>query len=130
MRAFLHRPQTTWTRKALFQVHLWTGVAVGLYVAIIGLSGSAVVFRQELQRAAYPQFFTPVRPVGATASATLVLADLGRTYPDYAVSGIDWPTYRRDTFLTYLSRGPEFRTVFSHPVSGRVSGELPYDSIR
>jgi uncharacterized iron-regulated membrane protein len=128
--AFLQRPQSTFARKALFQLHLWTGIAVGLYLTVIGLTGSAVVFRQDLQRAAYPQFFTPPRPVGSNATATMVLAELRRGYPDYRLSGIDWPTYRRDTFLAYVSKGDEFRTVFSHPVSARVAGELPYDRIR
>jgi uncharacterized iron-regulated membrane protein len=35
----------------LFQVHLWTGLVIGLYVLAICLSGSAMVFRRELNRA-------------------------------------------------------------------------------
>ena len=36
--------------KAIFQIHLWTGIAVGLYVAVVCVSGSALVFRPELSR--------------------------------------------------------------------------------
>lgn len=35
-------------RKALFQVHLWTGVVIGAYVVVMSLSGSAPVFEKEL----------------------------------------------------------------------------------
>jgi uncharacterized iron-regulated membrane protein len=35
----------------LFQIHLWTGLAVGMYVFVIFLSGSALVYRNELYRA-------------------------------------------------------------------------------
>ena len=34
----------------LFQVHLWVGIGIGLYVLLISLSGSAVVYRRELNR--------------------------------------------------------------------------------
>ena len=47
----LRRPQTLWIRKAVFQIHLWTGIGVGLYIVVASLSGSAVVFRRELMRA-------------------------------------------------------------------------------
>ena len=44
------RPQRLWLRKLIFQIHLWTGVAVCLYVAVVSISGSALVFRRELSR--------------------------------------------------------------------------------
>lgn len=47
---WLQRPQSVPLRKALFQVHLWTGIATGLYVVMISVTGSAVVFRRDLAR--------------------------------------------------------------------------------
>ena len=44
----MRRPQNVWLRRALFQVHLWTGIAVGLYVVVISVTGSAIVFRNEM----------------------------------------------------------------------------------
>src|SRR4051812_32754505 len=49
---WLRRPQNVWLRRATFQVHLWTGVALGLYVLVISVSGSAIVFRNEIYKAA------------------------------------------------------------------------------
>lgn len=43
--------RSAWLRRALFQVHLWTGLAIGLYVVAICVSGSVMVFRRELDRA-------------------------------------------------------------------------------
>jgi uncharacterized iron-regulated membrane protein len=48
------RPQSVWLRRALFQVHLWTGLATGLYIFIVSLSGSLIVFRREMDRALCP----------------------------------------------------------------------------
>jgi uncharacterized iron-regulated membrane protein len=42
------RPQSLWVRKALFQVHLWTGIGLGLYVLLMSVSGSALIYRREL----------------------------------------------------------------------------------
>ena len=52
--AFATHPHSLRLRRVLFQVHLWLGVALGLYVLIISASGSAIVFRRELDRALCP----------------------------------------------------------------------------
>ena len=43
-------PQNVWLRKAMFQIHLWAGVGVGIYLLLICLSGSIIIFQIELQR--------------------------------------------------------------------------------
>jgi len=48
---WLRQPQSVWARWFLFQVHLWTGIGLGLYILVISVSGSAVVYRNELLRA-------------------------------------------------------------------------------
>ncbi|MFL2538869.1 MAG: PepSY domain-containing protein [Candidatus Rariloculaceae bacterium] len=49
-RRWVYRPQALPLRRVLYQVHLWLGITVGLYVVVISVSGSAVVFRRELTR--------------------------------------------------------------------------------
>jgi uncharacterized iron-regulated membrane protein len=46
--SFLRRPQSTWIRRATFQVHLWAGILLGLYIVVVCASGSAIVFRNDL----------------------------------------------------------------------------------
>ena len=50
LRAWLDQPQNVPFRRALYLIHLWVGIATGLYILMISLSGSAVVFRRELTR--------------------------------------------------------------------------------
>ncbi len=45
------QPQSVWARKALFQIHLWTGIAASIYIVVVCVTGSALVFRPELTRA-------------------------------------------------------------------------------
>ena len=51
---WIRQPQTTWLRRAIFQIHLWTGIAIGLYVLLVSVTGSVLVYRNELLRAATP----------------------------------------------------------------------------
>ncbi len=61
------KPQALWVRRALFQAHLWTGIGFGLYIFVISLSGSAIVFRHEMDRALCPQIIM-VKPSGPRLS--------------------------------------------------------------
>lgn len=42
-------------RRALFQIHLWIGIGIGLYILVICVSGSLIIFRRELDRALCPR---------------------------------------------------------------------------
>src|SRR2546426_12565193 len=46
------QPQTVWLRRATFRVHVWSAIAVGLYVLMVSVTGSVLVYRNELYRAA------------------------------------------------------------------------------
>src|SRR5437762_1204600 len=52
---WVHHPQKIWLRRALFQVHLWSGIGIGLYVLMISVTGSVLVYSNELFRAATPK---------------------------------------------------------------------------
>ena len=45
---YFQQPYALRWRKALFQVHLWIGVIIGLYVIAICASGCVLVFEQSL----------------------------------------------------------------------------------
>jgi uncharacterized iron-regulated membrane protein len=54
-RQWLQRPQRVWLRRAVFQIHLWCGIGIGLYVLFISVTGSVLVYRNELYVAATPE---------------------------------------------------------------------------
>src|SRR5688500_20272055 len=49
-RQWLRQPQRVWLRRAAFQIHLWVGLFIGLYVVVLSLTGSLLVYRNELDR--------------------------------------------------------------------------------
>lgn len=116
-------------RRIAFQVHLWAGVMVALYACVVGVTGAALVFRPELQQATFGRYFGVARPAGAQDAlpATLV-GKLQASYPLHQILGIDYPTARRGTYLSYLMSGNTVVSAFSDPVSGEVIGEPPKTS--
>jgi uncharacterized iron-regulated membrane protein len=44
----MRHPNRFLLRKAWFQIHLWMGAGVGLYIVLMSLTGSIIVFRNEL----------------------------------------------------------------------------------
>ena len=81
---WLRHPQGVWLRKALFQVHLWTGVGVGLYVVMISVTGSVLVYRSELRRTFNPEPRV-VAVWGPRLSDAALIETTRRVYPDQAV---------------------------------------------
>ncbi|MDP2322129.1 MAG: PepSY-associated TM helix domain-containing protein [Acidobacteriota bacterium] len=111
-------------RRLLLQVHLWLGLLTGLYVAIICLTGAALVFRIDMQRALHPHLFNP-SAAGPLADPVAVMESVSRAYPQHRLSGVDAPTTVRPTYLAYVTSDAEFRTVLLDPVTTAVLGELP-----
>jgi uncharacterized iron-regulated membrane protein len=54
LQQWISRPQSVWLRKAIFQIHLWSGIGLGLYILLVSTTGSIVVYSNELYRAATP----------------------------------------------------------------------------
>ena len=115
-------------RRVLFQVHLWVGLIAGVYVLVISVTGAALVFRIDLQRAMHPHLFTP-RTAGALADPVTIMESVSRAYPGHNLSGVDAPTTARPTYLAYVTTPGQFATVLIDPVSAEVLGELPENSM-
>jgi uncharacterized iron-regulated membrane protein len=121
---FPDRPRSLLLRHALFQVHLWVGVVAALYLIVISVTGAALVFRINLQRAEHPRLFTPSAD-GPLVDVVTVLERVREAYPTGRVSGAEAPTTLRPTYLAYVTNGDRLHTVLIDPVSGTILGELP-----
>ena len=125
LRTFIHKPQTTFARKVIFQIHLWGGLALGLYAFVIGVSGSALVFEHEIWAWQYPQFYDLPETGETPADPAVVIRNIREAYPGFRVGSVNFPIPERNSFLAYPSKDGRARYVFAHPVSGHVLGELP-----
>jgi uncharacterized iron-regulated membrane protein len=105
----LRQPRTVLIRKIAFQIHLWIGLAIGLYVVVLSLTGSALVFRREMDRA-----FAPDRPVRDPARQVMTVDALTeaarRAYPDYPVAFVG-QVQRRSPVIQIDFTGPAGETI-------------------
>jgi uncharacterized iron-regulated membrane protein len=119
---WLHRPQTVWLRRALFQVHLWIGIALGLYVAVMSVTGSVLVYRIELNR----QLGTPIPPFQAERpplTEAQIRDAAGKRYPGYTITYVsDGVSRRSPAFTVTVERGGESLDRFFHPYTGEDLG--------
>jgi uncharacterized iron-regulated membrane protein len=123
LQRYFRRPQTLLLRRAIFQLHLWVGLIVALYMAIIGLTGSVLVFRQEIDARALPGHWRELRTT-SPANAGTIIARLNAVYPDLRMISLMAPTSFNPTFVaTLLGRGRI--SVACDPTTGEVLGPVP-----
>jgi len=84
---WLRQPQSLLFRKAFFQVHLWAGIACGLYVLVISVSGSAVVYRRELTRI-FSREPAIVAGSGPRMTAAQLTQSASAKYPGYRITHV------------------------------------------
>jgi uncharacterized iron-regulated membrane protein len=122
------QPQQLWLRKAFFQVHLWAGLLLALYVLAIGISGSILVFKDEWMPR--PHIVNPAFDASACTSERLVdaMEAASKAHRELAVSLASCPTEANPFYAVTLHprTGVALRslTVYVHPQTGKVFGEL------
>ena len=127
--SFILRPQRVWWRAALFQIHLWVGLILGVYVCIIGASGSVIVFEDDLTRLTRPELFRPLpeHEPALYESLPKIMADVRDHYPNYEPFAIFFPidsepALQFEGLLRTPGRQDEFLNVYVDPATGRVLG--------
>jgi uncharacterized iron-regulated membrane protein len=119
---WLQQPQRIWVRRALFQVHLWTGLALGLYIVMLSATGSALVYRREL----VALFRTPIPAVDPARTA--LPADTLRTtaqalYPGYTITDLKEEITRRTAVVhIFIERNGDKDERLFDPYTGKDLG--------
>jgi uncharacterized iron-regulated membrane protein len=120
---WIRQPQRVWLRRALFQIHLWTGIGLGLYVVILSITGSALVYRAELDlffRTPRPEFVRDAKRVPGEE----IRAAAQKLYPDWEITRVtDRISRRNPTIQVDLKRGSETRERLFNPYTGQDLGD-------
>ena len=116
----LHHPRRLWIRKAIFQVHLWAGVLLTLYLVVIALTGSVLVFERELTGFALPPGVShrlPAVPVPLAA----VVRHAQQSYPDAEIDEVTVPSVAIPAYQLTLRLANHHAT---HVVADAATGAL------
>lgn len=118
---WVHRPQTLLLRKAFFQIHLWAGIACGIYVLIISVSGSAVVYRRELSKRYLRERVIAVGP-GERLSADQLKKVVSDAYPAYYIKDFTQGRTPDRPAEVLLARDGETKQRLFNPYTGADLG--------
>lgn len=111
----LHHPRKFWIRRALFQVHLWLGALLSLYVVVIGLSGSVLVWEDELRAASMPDLrFDP----NHLASVDTAIAQARAHYPGTPVTYIMLPSPLDARWRVFLNDKGKSVRIYADAATG------------
>jgi uncharacterized iron-regulated membrane protein len=127
LQRYIHRPQQLAVRRFNFQVHLWVGIILTLYMIVIGVTGSILVFRPELERLCGLKPWQNIRTREPVADITAVVENLKAAYPGSHIVSVDTPSETDATFVAVLVGRNGRIKVACGPKQGKVLGEFPED---
>jgi uncharacterized iron-regulated membrane protein len=115
-------PQRVLLRRVLFQVHLWLGLIFGLYIVMLSVTGSVLVYRIELFRVlGDPQpAFDPQRP---RLSPEEMREAVARAYPGWTITRQSRQVNRRQLVIeARVERNGEVKERIFDPYTGADLG--------
>ena len=118
---WVQHPQKVWLRRALFQVHLWSGIGVGLYIVVISVTGSVLVFRSELRQTFMPQP-TFVVASGERMSSDELIEAAQQVYPDASVSIFAERDVPTEAVTVTVNSDGDVRQMLFDPYTGEELG--------
>lgn len=87
------------------KVHRWLALGAGIYLLVISISGSAVVFRPEISRWAIPRVVPDAS--GEPVRGEALVAALETVYADYDIASVSESRFRRGPVSVLLTRDGE-----------------------
>jgi uncharacterized iron-regulated membrane protein len=122
--SFARRPQQVFLRRLNFVIHSWVGIGLALYLIVIGVTGSILVFRSEIERLSESTTWQRIRVGTRTADIKTVVNNVQQAYPRWRLVSLLAPSDPEATFVAVLE-GRERIRVACDPNSGKVLGEFP-----
>lgn len=128
----------SWLRWLIGELHLWLGLASGIIVVIVCLSGCLFCFQQEISNSTFRNtfFVAPQQKPAVSVAAMRATAQavLGPSKPIESITAYREPdrawefmAYKsNDSAKTYFGELVYFESVFIDPYTGKVTGTRNY----
>ncbi|HET8754325.1 MAG TPA: PepSY-associated TM helix domain-containing protein [Salinimicrobium sp.] len=106
--------------RSLLKYHSWTGLIAGLFVTLLGISGSILVFQHDIEDALWSKY-------SKVENAEKLDIDKGfksiqENYTDWSIRLIHFE--ENEALMFNLRRPTERLFVFVHPSTGEIIKEL------
>ena len=117
-------------RRTLFQLHLWVGLIAGLAIVALGLSGSALVYRADIERWTAGAL-VHVEPMSARLSYDSLVAEALAAHPGRVLTRFRPPAAENESLEVVLQwpgardlKSAQLVSVFIDPYRGAVLGSI------
>ncbi len=118
-RRFKLRRGTRW-------VHTWGGIILGGVVSVVCLTGSVIVFRQEIERARWPQSSGAAAGMSHPLSLDAVAGEIARSRPGSSVTRVRFPAQANDPYVFQIETADKQTHRLAVDAStARILAELP-----
>ncbi|WP_143307021.1 PepSY-associated TM helix domain-containing protein [Chitinophaga vietnamensis] len=128
----------SWWQAMAAQLHLWLGLASGIIVLIVSVTGCLFVFQKEINEMVYHrEMYVSPQPKPVLPLTELLAKAQAALGPDRPIRGVtawrapdkawEFSTYKsNDTALTYFGGIEYYQAAMLNPYTGEVTGVLDY----
>ena len=112
-------------RRITVTLHLWVGLALAAYAAVVGVTGSILVFRGQISSPASLEFQPELSRHSALArlsSPEAALTLVRNRYPGWRPFTLTWPNETSPFWMTYLLSGRRALEVYQDPGTAAITG--------
>lgn len=110
-------------KKIFLQIHRVVGLAVGLLISLVCITGAILVFEDELRELTRPELYFVSSPQTTRLSPSVIAERLNDNLEDDAVGMMTIPADTTRTYTIRLQRGEN--NVYVDPYTAQVVGERP-----
>jgi uncharacterized iron-regulated membrane protein len=110
-------------QRALRVVHLWLGIAAGLFIVTMGLSGTVIIFRSRIEASVAPK---TAHVTTAAPSLSAVAKSLDTFRPGAKITRVTFPDTADGPLLVQAdSADKKHLLLYFDPSTGQALGEKP-----
>ncbi|MDQ6594959.1 PepSY-associated TM helix domain-containing protein [Bacillus salipaludis] len=111
-------------RKIIGKIHLWLSMLVGLFIVLIGITGSVLVFEPELNHVINPHLFNVTE--GEKVTYQQALDTVSNKYPKGEIKRVYTPDEpdAKGVYLFRLKEGEKQQEIYVDPGTGEINGTL------
>jgi uncharacterized iron-regulated membrane protein len=101
-------------------LHTWGGLSAGLFIAVVCLTGSVIVFRSEIELASSPHG----KAVGPSVELDALARQVNHAIPGAHIRRVRFPANAGDPFVVQIDAKGKQESVVCEASTGRVLGKL------
>ncbi len=118
---WMRHPQSVWVRKLFFQIHLWSGLILAIYIFVMSATGTVLIYRRELSKSFSAQPRIAIGP-GPRLSAEELTRCAIHVHPGYNVTRVFQPRRSDQPVELWMERGQKKMQRLFNPYTGADLG--------